>query len=185
MNTLAVAVLLFVTAQRLGELVLARRNTAWLKAQGAVEHAPGHYPLIVLTHAAWLVGLWWLAWDNPVNLGWLTVFAALQLLRVWVLATLGRRWTTRIIVTPGAPLVRRGPFRFLSHPNYTVVAGEIAVLPLAFGLPGFALLFSVLNAAVLFIRIRAENAALGAAAPHEVANGRNGLASESLVTKRD
>ena len=185
MNTLAVAVLLFVTLQRLGELVLAQRNTAWLKAQGAVEHAPGHYPLIVLTHAAWLIGLWWFARDNAVDLGWLALFFVLQLLRVWVLVTLGRRWTTRIIVLPGAPLVRRGPFRFLSHPNYAVVAGEIAVLPLAFGLPLFAAIFTVLNAAVLFVRIRAENASLRGAGSHEAANSRNDPTSGPLVTGRE
>lgn len=166
----AVAVLAFVTLQRLGELVLARRNTAWLLAQGAVEHAPGHYPLIVAVHAAWLSGLWWLAWDNPVQQGgFLAVFFLLQAGRVWVLATLGRRWTTRIIVLPGAPLVRKGPFRFVSHPNYVVVAGEIFSLPLALGLPLFALLFTALNAAVLAVRIRAESRALAEASkPHTV-----------------
>jgi methyltransferase len=188
MSTLALAVLVFVTAQRLAELVIARRNTAWLKAQGAVEHAPGHYPLIVAVHAAWLIGLWWLAWDNPVHLGWLVLFGVLQALRVWVLATLGRRWTTRIIVLPGVPLVRRGPFRFLSHPNYAVVAGEIAVLPLAFGLPVFALVFSLLNAAVLFIRIRAENRALSATAPqapaHEDASGGTVPPVDSFMHRR-
>jgi methyltransferase len=163
MSALAVAVLLFVTLQRLGELVLARRNTAALLAQGAVEHAPGHYPAIVAVHAAWLVGLWWLAWDNAVHLGWLAAFFVLQGLRVWVLATLGRRWTTRIIVLPGEPLVRRGPFRVMPHPNYAVVMGEIVALPLAFGLPVFALVFAALNAAVLTVRIRAENRALAAA----------------------
>lgn len=162
MNTLAVAVLAFVTLQRLGELVLARRNTAWLLARGAVEHSPGHYPLIVAVHAAWLLGLWALAHDNAVSLPWLALFAVLQALRVWVLATLGRRWTTRIIVLTGEALVKRGPFRFLSHPNYAVVVGEIAVLPLALGLPLYALFFSVLNAAVLAVRIRAENRALAA-----------------------
>ena len=160
MSILAVAVLAFVTLQRLGELVLASRNTAWLKARGAVEHAPGHYPLIVAVHAAWLVGLWALAVDNPVHLGWLAVFLVLQTLRLWVLLSLGRRWTTRIIVLSGDPLVRRGPFRWLKHPNYAVVAGEIAVLPLAFDLPAFALIFSILNAAVLSVRIRAEDRAL-------------------------
>jgi methyltransferase len=88
------------------------------------------------------------------------VFLLLQLLRVWILATLGTRWTTRILVLPGASLVQRGPYRFLAHPNYAVVVGEIAVLPLAFGLICYALVFSLLNAAVLTIRIRAENAAL-------------------------
>jgi methyltransferase len=94
----------------------------------------------------------------------LAIFAVLQLLRVWVLATLGPRWTTRIIVTPDAPLVKRGPFRFVRHPNYMVVTAEIAVLPLTFGLVGIALLFTVLNAAMLTVRIRAENRALYRAA---------------------
>ena len=159
--TPAIALLAFVTLERLGELWLARRNTAALLRQGAVEHAPAHYPLIVLLHAAWLGGLWLLAWNRSVDLPWLAVFAALQLPRFWVLGTLKGRWTTRIIVLPGAPLVARGPYRFLSHPNYLVVVAEIAVLPLVFGLAWLAIAFSVLNAAVLFIRIRAENAALG------------------------
>ena len=124
--TLSIVILALVTLQRLGELVLAQRNTRRLLAQGAIEVGANHYPLIVGLHGAWLAGLWVLAWDRPVSLPWLAVFAVLQLLRVWVIATLGRRWTTRIIVLPGAPLVRRGPYRFLSHPNYVVVAAEIA-----------------------------------------------------------
>lgn len=158
--TLATLILLLVTLQRAGELLLARRNTARLLERGAVEVAPGHYPLIVLLHAAWLAGLWILTWNAPVDLGWLALFVALQALRGWVIATLGGRWTTRIIVLPGAPLVRAGPYRWLDHPNYVVVVGEIAALPLAFGLPLTALAFSVANAVVLAIRIRAENAAL-------------------------
>lgn len=162
---LSILVLAFVTAQRLGELVLARRNTARLLGQGAVEHGAGHYPLIVGLHAAWLLGLWLLAWNREVSLFWLAVFAGLQALRVWVITSLGGRWTTRIIVLPGAALVRRGPYRLMSHPNYIVVAAEIAVLPLAFGLPAFAAAFFLLNALVLAIRIRAEAAALETAAP--------------------
>jgi methyltransferase len=158
------AILLFVTLQRLGELVLARRNTARLLAKGATEVAPGHYPLIVLLHGAWLLGLWWLALDTPVSWFWLAVFVVLQALRVWVLLTLGERWTTRIVVLPGAPLVSGGPYRLLSHPNYAVVVGEIAVLPLVFGLTSYALVFSFLNAIVLAIRIQAENAALAGGA---------------------
>lgn len=156
----AIAILTFVTAERLTELPIARRNTVRLLARGAVEYAPQHYPLIVALHAVWLAGLWFLAWDRPVQWGWLAVFALLQVLRVWVLTTLGARWTTRIIVLPGAPLVKSGPYRFLSHPNYFVVIGEIAVLPLVFGLPLYALAFSILNGLVLWIRITAENAAL-------------------------
>ncbi len=160
MMTFATIILGLVTIQRLGELVWAQRNMRRLMAKGAREEAPGHYPLIVLLHAAWLLALWWLAWDAPVNLFWLAIFVVLQLLRLWVLATLGERWTTKIVVLPGADKITTGPFRFLNHPNYAVVIGEIAVLPLAFGLWLFALIFSVLNAAVLFIRIRAENEAL-------------------------
>jgi methyltransferase len=158
--SLAIAVLAFVTAERLVELEISRRNTKRLMEEGAVEYAPGHYPLIVALHAAWLGGLWFLAWDGAVDWVWLGVFAVLQVLRVWVLVTLGIRWTTRIIVTPGASLVEKGPYRFVAHPNYLVVIGEIAVLPLVFGLVWYAAVFSALNAAALYVRIRAENAAL-------------------------
>lgn len=161
--TPAILLLAFVTLERLAELVLARRNTRALLAQGAVEHAPGHYPLIVLLHALWLAGLWVFGWNQPVSAFWFPVFVALQAARVWVLATLGPRWTTRIIVLPGAPLVAKGPYRFVSHPNYLVVIGEIAVLPLCFGLTWFALAFSLANLGVLAIRIRAESEALASA----------------------
>lgn len=156
----AIAVLGFVTVQRLVELCIGGRNTARLLARGGTEFAPGHYPLIVGLHAAWLGGLWLLAWDRPVQWIWLAFFAALQILRVWVIATLGERWTTRIIVLREATLVRRGPYRFLDHPNYVIVASEIAVLPLVFGLVWYAVAFSILNGLVLVIRITAENAAL-------------------------
>jgi methyltransferase len=170
--SLAVIILAFVTLQRLAELAIAQRNTTHLLARGAYEVAPEHYPLIVAVHTAWLAGLWWLAPGLTPDAGWLVVFFALQFGRVWVLATLGARWTTRIIVLPGAPLITTGPYRFVSHPNYAVVVGEIAALPLAFGLPGFAILFSVLNAAVLVIRIRAENQALVAAPRQDQHGGR-------------
>lgn len=158
--TPAALLLALVTLERLAELWLARRNTKALIAAGAVEFAPGHYPLIVLLHAFWLTGLWLLGWNHPLSNVWLVIFLMLQILRVWVLATLGARWTTRIIVQPGFALVAHGPYRWISHPNYLVVIGEIAVLPLCLGLPWYALMFSVANAAVLTIRIRAENAAL-------------------------
>ncbi|WP_128565634.1 isoprenylcysteine carboxyl methyltransferase family protein [Methylobacterium crusticola] len=158
--TASVVVLALVTLQRLGELILARRNTRRLLARGAVEVAPGHYGLIVALHAAWLAGLWLLAPGGIPHPIWLVVFVGLQAGRLWILAALGERWTTRIIVLPGAPLVQRGPYRFVSHPNYAVVVGEIAALPLAFGLTGFAFLFSILNAAILTVRLRAEGTAL-------------------------
>ena len=156
----SVLLLTAVTAERLGELCLAQSNTKKLLASGATEVAPGHYPLIVLLHGLWLTGLWVLAWNTPVSEVWLAVFVLLQILRFWTLWTLGRRWTTRIIVVPGENLVTRGPYHFLRHPNYIVVIGEIAVLPLCFGMPLYGFLFSVANAAILTVRIKEENAAL-------------------------
>lgn len=159
----AILILAFVTLQRLAELAIARRNTTRLLARGAFEVAPGHYPLIVAVHAGWLLSLWWIAPGREIAWPLIAVFVLLQAGRLWVLASLGERWTTRIIILPGAPLVTGGPFRFVSHPNYAIVVAEIAVLPLAFGLWQVALIFSLLNAAVLAIRIRAENRALASA----------------------
>jgi methyltransferase len=153
-------ILTLVTLQRAGELVLARANTQRLLAQGAVELAPRHYPLIVAVHAGWLAALWLFGRHQPVNMLALSAYLLLQLLRCWVLWTLGPRWTTRIIVLPDAPLITTGPYRFLSHPNYAVVVGEIAFLPLVLHLPLIALIFTLLNAVVLTIRIRAEDRAL-------------------------
>ncbi|WP_426052062.1 isoprenylcysteine carboxyl methyltransferase family protein [Brevundimonas sp. SL161] len=164
----SIVILVLVTVQRLGELVLARRNTTRLLANGGLETGAGHYPLIVGLHAAWLIGLFVLAWDQPVNWIWMGVFVLLQLARIWVIASLGGRWTTRIITVPGETLVRRGPYRFLSHPNYVVVALEIGVLPLAFDLVAYAVVFSILNAAVLTIRIRGESRALAGTGTPEV-----------------
>ena len=160
MSSLAAAILAFVTLQRLAELLLSRRNTRRLLADGAREHGAAHYPLLVAMHAAWLAALWWWAPGRPVDLALLGLFALLQLGRVWVITTLGPRWTTRIIVMPGKPLVRVGPYRFVSHPNYAIVTAEIAVLPLVFGLVEIAAAFSILNAIVLWVRIRAENQVL-------------------------
>lgn len=158
--TLALIVLAAITAQRLGELILAADNSRRLKAQGAYEVGARHYPLMIVLHGAWLASLWAFGWSRTVSLPWLGVFVVLQALRIWVIASLGRRWTTRIIILPGADRVTRGPYRFFPHPNYAVVVGEIAVLPLAFGLPIIAAAFSILNAGVLWIRVRTENRAL-------------------------
>ena len=160
--TAAEIILGAVTLQRLAELVLARHNTAMLLARGAHEIGAAHYPLIVAVHAAWLASLWVLGHAQSINGLALTGYLLLQVLRGWVMWTLGARWTTRILVLPGEPLVAGGPYRYLSHPNYAVVIGEIALLPLALGLPMHALLFSMLNAIVLALRIRTENRALAA-----------------------
>ncbi len=160
---ISLGLLAFVTAQRLAELMLAQHNTRALIAKGGREIGAQHYPYMVALHACWMAGLWFLAPGRPVEPAWLVVFAVLQIGRLWVIATLKGRWTTRIIVLPDAPLVSTGPYRFFAHPNYAVVIGEIAVLPLAFGMPVYAAVFSVLNALMLGVRITAEDRALKAA----------------------
>ena len=160
-------ILAFVALQRLAELALAARNTRRLLVRGGREIGAAHYPLFVLLHASWLVALAVaIPADAPPSRLLLCAFAALQVGRVWVVATLGPYWTTRIITLDGAPLVRSGPFRLVRHPNYWIVAGEIAVLPLAFGEWRIALVWSLLNAALLRHRIRVEEAAL---APRQTA----------------
>lgn len=154
-------ILAFVIVQRLGELALARVNTRRLLARGGREVGGAHYPLFILLHGSWLVAMA-IAIPADARPMWplVGVFAALQLLRIWVIAALGPYWTTRIITIDGAPLVRRGPFRVVRHPNYWIVAAEIAVLPLAFGAWEIALVWSALNALLLRHRIGVETAAL-------------------------
>jgi methyltransferase len=160
--TIAYAILALVVLQRVGELIYASGNTRALKLRGGIELGRRHYPLIVLLHASWLTAIAIGIRGDPVVRAFpLTFFVMLQALRGWVLATLGCYWTTRVITIPGAPLVHRGPYRFLSHPNYLVVIGEIALLPLVFGQVTNAIVFSVLNGAVLAWRLRIEEAALG------------------------
>jgi methyltransferase len=154
-------IVLLVAAQRLAELAVAQRNTKRLLAAGAREEGAAHYPLFVLLHAGWLVALFALTpADAPVDAWLLALFVLLQAGRVWVIASLGRYWTTRVVTLPGAPLVRRGPYRWVRHPNYLVVAGELAVLPLAFGEIGLAVLFTLLNVPLTLHRIRVEESAL-------------------------
>jgi methyltransferase len=157
-----VVVCALVAAQRLVELAYAARNTRALLARGAIETGAAHYPFFILLHGSWLLCTAMVAlWSHAAISWWLIgVFAALQCARIWVIATLGPYWTTRLISVPGAPLVRTGPFRFVRHPNYLVVVLEIAVLPLAFGEYAVAVVFSVLNAALLAVRIREEERAL-------------------------
>jgi methyltransferase len=157
--TPATLFLTFLICQRLSELVIAQRNTRALLAQGAREVGAAHYPFMVLMHAGWIGALVVFGWQNPVSLPWLALFALLQVGRVWILASLGRRWTTRIIVTP-QPLIAKGPYRFMRHPNYALVVAEIIVAPMVLGLVWVAVVWTFLNAAMLFVRIKAENDAL-------------------------
>jgi methyltransferase len=154
-------VLIAVAAQRVWELRIADRNTRRLVAEGGVEIGAAHYPLFIALHASWLAAIAIVTpWTMVPNLWWLALYAVLQFGRLWVILTLGRFWTTRIITVPDAPLVRRGPYRFMRHPNYVVASLEIAVLPLAFGQPWIALVWSVANALLLAWRIRMEDRVL-------------------------
>jgi methyltransferase len=160
--TLAVAAIVaLVVVQRVVELIYAERNTRALLARGAVEVGRSHYPFIVALHALWLIAIVvMLPADATIHWIALALFVLLQVARLWVIVTLGPYWTTRIITLSDAPLVRSGPYRFVRHPNYLIVAGEIAMLPLVFGELAVSLLFSALNACLLAWRIRQEDAAL-------------------------
>ena len=160
---------LAVGAERLVEMAVSQRNLAWAYARGGQEHGRGHYPAMVALHVALLAGcvveVW--AFDRPFLplLGWLMVAVVLatQALRWWCISTLGRRWNTRIVVIPGMPLVHRGPYRWLRHPNYVAVVVEGVALPMVHTAWLTAVTFTVLNAILLRVRIRAEEDALASA----------------------
>ena len=152
---------LAVVLQRLGELALARRNTARLLAEGAKEHGAAHYPLFVILQAGWLAFLWLVVPEEAsISWFWMTIYLLLQAGRIWVIVSLGRYWTTRVIVLPAVSLVRRGPYRWFRHPNYLIVACEIPILALVFGQSLFAVVFGALQWALLWHRIRIEDRAL-------------------------
>lgn len=159
--TILYAVIGLVAAQRAAELALAAANTRRLRALGGIEIDAGGYRWLVVLHASWLASLMLLV-PAATAPAWplLALYAALQLGRLWVIASLGRRWTTRVIVLPGAPPVSGGPYRYLRHPNYAIVTAEIAVLPLAFGAVAAALAFSAMNLILLGRRIAIEDRAL-------------------------
>jgi methyltransferase len=151
--------LVYVTLQRLVELVIAQRNTRGLLARGAYEVGAAHYPAMIALHASWLLTLWAFGWNHALVPGFVALFVILQIGRFWVLRTLGERWTTRIIMTPWAAPVTSGPFRFVRHPNYLIVAFELPCISLALGLLWHALAFGVLNLLMIAWRIRSENGA--------------------------
>lgn len=158
------AVVGLLVVQRLAELVLARRNHRALLARGAIEVGERHYKAFVTLHAGWLLAL--LVTIDPrtsVSIPGLFVFGLLQCGRLWVIATLGTRWTTRVMVLPGATRIRSGPYRFVDHPNYLIVCGEVAVVPLMFGAWALAAVASALNLLLLRKRLVVENQALAKA----------------------
>jgi methyltransferase len=158
----------FVIVQRLLELRVAKRNEAWARSQGAIEHAPEHYPWMVAMHTTWILATFFESLargsqPGPFWFVWLSVFVLAQFGRYWAISSLGPYWNTRILIVPGAKLVRRGPYKFIPHPNYMVVALELLTGPLIFGAWITAILFSVLNAILLLgVRIPAEERALEA-----------------------
>lgn len=159
--TLVTWILIYIVVQRLGELVYANRNTRRLLSEGGEEFGADHYQYFIFLHSAWLAVIFLMVDPlhtlNPVLLA---LFVSTQILRVWTLASIGRWWTTRIISAPHFDLARRGPYKFLNHPNYLVVVLEIAIVPLLMGLPWVALVFSILNAVLLRHRIGVENKVL-------------------------
>jgi methyltransferase len=163
-----------VGAERVAELVVSTRNLRWSRARGGREYGLGHYPAMVALHTGLL-----LACVLESGLAHRTIVAALagpmliivvlaQGLRWWCIATLGPRWNTRVVVVPGLPLVARGPYRWLSHPNYVAVVAEGVALPLVGSAWVTAIAFTVLNAVLLRVRITTENAALTAAVDEPV-----------------
>lgn len=163
------ALVLAVAGERVAELTVALRHTRWSAARGGIEAGSGHYPAMVTLHTALLAGCLaevWLAGRtaHPL-LGWtmVGVVVAAQALRWWCIRTLGPRWNTRVIIVPGLPLVTGGPYRWLRHPNYVAVAAEGVALPLAHGAWLTAVLFTLLNTALMAVRVRCEDGALARA----------------------
>lgn len=161
-------VLLIVVIQRGAELMISRHNTARLIAAGGTEHGANHYIFIVAVHVAWIVVMYFfIAPDQQASMPLIASFFAIQLIRVWVIVSLGRHWTTRVITVPGHVLVDYGPYRWFRHPNYVIVMLEIILLPLAFGAWEISVIFGLLNGSVLAHRIRIENAAVASATGSE------------------
>lgn len=157
----AQVVFAYVVIQRLAELVYASANTRRLLSEGGQEHGARHYPLFIILHGGWLISIALFAVpETQPSLFLLNALIASQTFRFWTLASIGRWWTTRIISAPHFPRVKKGPYRFIKHPNYALVVVEIALLPFLLGAPAMAITFSVLNAALLWWRIRVENAVL-------------------------
>ena len=152
--------ILFLITQRLSELYIASRNEKWLRSQGAVEYGQAHYPFMVAMHTMFIVSIiaeYFFRGNTSIDYVFLVLFILLLTLKFWILSSLGKFWNTKIFRVPGNGPVRRGPYKFLKHPNYVDVVLEIAIIPLVFHLYYTAIIFTVLNAAMLWVRIRVEN----------------------------
>lgn len=165
MNLLFVVIITIVVIQRLVELLIAKRNEAWMRSQGAFEAGAKHYPLMVTMHVLFFISLILevLIANRPLSPVWivfLSVFLIAQVVRVWCLMSLGKFWNTKIIILPDADVVRKGPYAFIHHPNYVIVTTELLVLPLIFSAYFTAILFTMLNVWMLSVRIPTEEKAL-------------------------
>lgn len=150
----------FFILQRLSELFIAKRNEKWLLQQGAVEYGKAHYPFMIAMHTLFIVSIiteYLLRGQPPIDRVFLVIFLIVLLFKFWALSSLGKYWNTKIYRIPGVYPVKKGPYKFLKHPNYMEVVCEIAVIPLVFHLYYTAIIFTLLNAAMLTVRIREEN----------------------------
>lgn len=156
-----------VIIQRLTELLVAKKNEVWLRKQGAVEYGREHYKYIVLLHTMFFISMF-IEYNirgrhsefSVINYLFLVIFSILQLMRLWVLNSLGQYWNTKILRIPGYVLIKKGPYRYFKHPNYIIVVCEIIVIPMIFDLYYTAVIFTVLNAIILSVRIKEENKVL-------------------------
>jgi len=152
--------ILFLITQRLSELYIASRNEKWLLSQGAIEYGKNHYPYIVALHTLFIISIiveYMLRGNTPINYVFLVLFALLLLFKFWALSSLGKYWNTKIFRVPGSGPVKKGPYKLFKHPNYFIVVCEIAIIPLVFNLYYTAIIFTVLNAIMLSVRIKVEN----------------------------
>ncbi len=153
----------FIIALRLGELLLAKRNAKWLLQNNAVEYGKEHYPVMVAMHTLFFVSLlveYYYVTSGAYSVFYMVFYGMVLLLKIWIIASLGKFWNTRIYHIAGFPLVKKGLYKYVKHPNYLIVIAEIAIIPLAFHLYYTALIFSILNVAMLYVRISVENKAL-------------------------
>jgi methyltransferase len=150
----------FFVLQRLSELYVSHKNEKWLSANGGIQYGQKHYPFMIALHAAFIgsiIAEYWWRGGTPVHWLFLVLYLLVLSFKYWALRSLGNYWNTKIYRIPGAEPVKKGPYKLFKHPNYMEVVCEIAIIPLIFHLYYTAIIFSVLNAIMLWVRIRAEN----------------------------
>jgi methyltransferase len=180
----------FIILQRLTELAIARKNEKWMKSHGALEFGSGHYPAMVMIHSAFILSMFAevVFFHRELSAYWpvlLVLFVLTQLMRIWALMSLGPYWNTKIIVLPSAKIVKKGPYRFIKHPNYVIVALELIIIPLMFNAYWTAAIFTILNIVILSVRIPAEEKALAQLTQYESEFRENGRFIPNLLNKYD